>query len=136
MFTPEIKNRLMIAIFSIIFLGSMNNANLGAFFPLFAQENDWINDKVLTEQEVALIMSFPMLSQVIFSPFVSRIKAKLGTKNTILLGLTLNMLSAVGLGSLSLVKEVTIFKYGSLVCRFIQGAGDKITQITYYCVVT
>ena len=41
MFTPQIKKRLMIALFAIIILNKVGTVNPGAWFPLFALENDW-----------------------------------------------------------------------------------------------
>ena len=88
----------LIAVIIIIFIENTNVANLGAFFPLFAENNDWTDDQKLTDNDVALIMSFYSFSQVIFSVLISKIKNKVGAKNTILLGLTLVMLATLGMG--------------------------------------
>ena len=104
----------------------MNVSNLGAFFPIFAEKNDWAGEKKLGDDDVALIISFFSISQVIFSPFISKIKNRIGTKNTILLGLTLTMGSTMGLGYLAIIKQSSKFKYISLALRFVQGAGDII----------
>jgi MFS family permease len=94
-------------------------ANLGAFFPLFAETNDWSNGNKLTDNDVALIMSFYSFSQVIFSVLISKIKNKLGAKNTILVGLSLVMFATFGMGLIQMVKDAEIFKFISLALRFL-----------------
>jgi len=63
------------------------------------------------------------------------IKNWLGTKNTIVIGLVLVMISTGGLGAIEVIKNGNQFRYIALGLRFIQGAGDIMLQITCYGVI-
>ena len=52
------------------------------------------------------------------------IKNWLGTKNTIVIGLVLVMVSTGGLGAIEVIKNGNQFRYIALGLRFIQGSGD------------
>ena len=73
----------------------------------------------ITETDIGWIIASFSLAQVMVSPFNSRIKNYLGTKNTMQIGMFLVMISTVGLGAIAHVKSNNTFKYIALVLRFI-----------------
>jgi MFS family permease len=115
-------------------------SNLSAFLPLYAASNNWTvtsdgTDTSLSDNDISLILAAFSVAQVIFSPFNSLIKNWLGTKNTIVIGLILVMISTGGLGAIAIIMNGNQFRYIALGLRFIQGAGDIMLQITCYGVI-
>jgi MFS family permease len=109
-FTEEIKKKTLYAIIVVILIGNMMVSNLSAFLPLFVAKNDWTisedgSDTSLTDNEISYILASFSVAQVIFSPFNSLIKNWLGTKNTIVIGLFLVMISTGGLGAIAVIKN-------------------------------
>lgn len=99
-------------------------SNLSAFLPLFVEANDWAvttsgTDTKLSDNDISLILAAFSVAQVIFSPFNSLIKNWLGTKNTIIIGLFLVMISTGGLGAIAIVSNGDQFRYIALGLRFI-----------------
>jgi len=104
-------------------------SNLSAFLPLFVDSHAWTTtssgtDTALSANDISLILAAFSVAQVIFSPFNSLIKNWLGTKNTIVIGLFLVMISTGGLGAIAHIYNGNQFRYIALGLRFIQGAGD------------
>ena len=99
-------------------------SNLSAFLPLFVASNDWTvtssgTDTTLSDNDISWILAVFSVAQVIFSPFNSLIKKWLGTKNTIVIGLFLVMISTGGLGAIAVIKNGNQFRYIALGLRFI-----------------
>ena len=76
------------------------------------------------ETDIGWIIASFSLAQVIFSPLNSKIKNKIGAKNTMLCGLMLVMGSTASLGAIAHIHDGHKFKYIAIALRFIQGAGD------------
>jgi len=70
------------------------------------------------------------------APFNSLIKNTIGTKNTIILGLSLVTLTTVGLGVIYAITDGNYFVYSAIILRYIQGAGGVLLQITSYGVIS
>ena len=123
-FTDEIKKKTLIAVLVVILIGNMMVANLVAFLPTFVEENAWVVastgiSTALTANDVSWIIAAFSAAQVLFSPFNSVIKNWLGTKNAIVIGLVLVMISTTGLGAIAHIKNGHQFRYIALGLRFI-----------------
>ena len=98
-------------------------ANIIAFLPTFAEENNWLiingTSTAIYETDVGLIVASFSLAQVVFSPVVSRVKNKIGAKNTMLGGLLLVFVSTTCLGLIAHVKHGVWFKYMAVGFRFL-----------------
>jgi fucose permease len=94
--------------------------NIVSFLPLFIIKNQWESSDgfVIDENDISLIIAVFAVAQIIFSPLNSRIKNKLGAKNTILFGLTLMMITCVGLGSIARIKDPKHFLIIAIILRF------------------
>ena len=64
------------------------------------------------------------------SPFVSSCKNRIGAKSTIILGWLITILSSVGFGFLSLLKDGNVFAYCGMGLRAMQGLGECLVQVT------
>jgi MFS family permease len=122
-FTPTVKKRILWAILIQILIGNMMVSNLTAFLPTFCESNKWAEvDGVQTDvsnNDIGYIIASFSAAQVIFSPLNSNIKNYLGTKNTILIGLFLVMLSTCGLGAIANISNGNTFRSIALALRFV-----------------
>lgn len=85
--------------------------------------------------DISLIVAIFQLAQIMFAPFVSKIKNALGTKNAIISGFLLEALCLAGLGACGYFDDVFYFKWISVVLRFVQGFGDVVMQVACYGLV-
>jgi MFS family permease len=99
--------------------------NVAAFLPLYTNEkHDWngVNKtcpvenetskeiiykpcSVITDDQNAIIISVFSISCIIFAPFNSFIKNKIGSKNSIILGFTIMGITTCGLGIITLINS-------------------------------
>lgn len=70
------------------------------------------------------------------APFNSLIKNTIGTKNTIILGLSIVTLTVIGLGAIYALNDGVKFTFAAIVLRYIEGAGAIMLQITSYGVIS
>jgi MFS family permease len=75
------------------------------------------------------------VAQVVFAPFSSAIKNRIGTKNTILFGFFMLTITTFGLGAIAKINDAYTFKYVGDSMRFLQGFGDILLQVTCYNLV-
>ena len=98
-------------------------SNLTAFLPTYVENAKWeeVNgvQTTVTTNDISWIIASFSAAQVVFAPFTSQIKNYLGTKNTIIIGLFLVMLSTVGLGAIANILNGNTFRYIALGLRFI-----------------
>ena len=95
--------------------------NLMSFLPTFYKDKDWASGPDLSESDTALIIASFSIAQIIFAPLNSSIKALLGTKNSILLGLVIMTLTNFCLGAIAHLNNTTQFKVCAVALRFWQG---------------
>ena len=98
--------------------------NMAAFLPPFIDSHEWSVPKdlnAISTFDVSLILSVFSVAQVIFAPFNSAIKNKLGAKNAVLVGFGFLTLATFGLGAIANFTDPYLFKYFAVGLRFIQG---------------
>ena len=78
----------------------------------------------MDETANAYILGAFSVAQVLFAPFCSSIKNRLGTKNTILLGFFLLVITTIGLGYIAEINDAIKFETFAISLRFVQGFGD------------
>lgn len=100
--------------------------NLMSFMPTFYKDKEWTSGPDLTEADTALILASFSIAQIIFAPLNTSIKKRVGTKNSILLGLLIVTLSTTGLGAIAHLNDTTQFKWSAVALRFWQGQGDVL----------
>ena len=134
--TPALKKRLVLSSLFALTIGSMMLLNLDTFLPLYCEKVTWTSNNSVSNFEVSIIIAIFALTQIIFAPFNSIIKNKMGSKNTILFGFLLMTLTTFGLGFISYSKDAKLFLGVSIFLRFFQGMGDILLQITILTVIT
>jgi MFS family permease len=118
----EEKNKIMIACFVSLTIGNMMINNVVAVIPDMIDNQDWIGtlDKTpLNEGDVSLIVAIFSIAQIIFAPFNSSIKNRLGGKNTIIFGLIMMTVTTFFLAFLTSVKQPSQFMYIACTLRFL-----------------
>ena len=128
------KKEILVAAFTAMCIASMMVYNVAAFLAPFA--NGWVRRGELSTSDVSLIISIFSVAQITFAPFNSAIKNRLGSKNTILVGIILLSATAFGLGAISWIEDPVAFKWAALCLRFLQGQGDIMVQVTCYSLAT
>ena len=110
---------------------------MAAFMPPFIESHKWVSSDnyILSAFDVSLILSIFSIAQVIFAPFNSIIKNKLGAKNAVLAGFALLTVTTFGLGAIASFEDPHWFKYFAVSLRFIQGQGDIMLLSTCYGLV-
>ena len=100
--------------------------NMASFLPPFINNHQWISDDhyPISSFDISLILSIFSVAQVIFAPFNSVIKNKLGAKNAVLVGFCFLTCATFGLGAIANFNDPHLFKYFAVGLRFIQGQGD------------
>ena len=93
--------------------------NLDTFLPIFCEENSWDDQGSVSNIQVTFIIVIFALTQLIFAPFNSIIKNKLGAKNTIVAGFFTMTLSTYGIGIVSYIKDPTLFITIGIIMRFL-----------------
>ena len=78
----------------------------------------------MDSNDVSVIIAVFSIAQILFAPFNSAIKNRIGAKNLILLGFFLLTSTTIGLGAIALVTAPHDFKYLAVTLRFFQGTGD------------
>jgi MFS family permease len=136
--SPAVKKKALVACLIALTIGNMMIENMASFLPPFVGSHTWKSDDnyALTPFDISLILSIFSIAQVIFAPFNSIIKNKLGAKNAVLVGFTLLTLATFGLGAIANFTDPHTFKYFAVALRFIQGQGDIMLQITCYTLIT
>ena len=111
--------------------------NMAAFLPTFIESDamKWKGGIKPSTYDVTLIISIFYVVQIIFAPFTTCIKNKLGTKNTIVYGFVLLTSTTFGLGLLAEIPDANKFYKIALALRVLQGFGDIIVQVTFYTVI-
>jgi len=56
---------------------------------------------------------------MIFSPFVGKVKNKIGGKTSIIIGFIVMIATSIGIGMLSLIPYQQQFKYAGVAARFL-----------------
>lgn len=113
--------------------------NVTAFLPLYTDEkHDWdgvvkhcpisinktsnetseVECSAVGPTEVSIIISVFSIASIIFAPFNSCIKNKIGSKNSIILGFIMMGLTTFGLGLITLINSSTLFVYTAIILRF------------------
>jgi len=92
--------------------------NLDTFLPLYCEKTNWSSADSVSNFEVSIIIAIFAFTQIIFAPFNSIIKNKMGSKNTILFGFLLMTLTTFGLGLISYSKNAKLFLGVSICLRF------------------
>jgi MFS family permease len=95
--------------------------NLMSFLPTFYTDKEWTSGPELTESDTALILASFSIAQIMFAPLNTAIKGRIGTKNSILVGLLIVTLTTTGLGAISHLNDTTQFKWCAVALRFWQG---------------
>ena len=97
--------------------------NLAAFMPPFIESHKWVSSDnyLLSAFDVSLILSIFSIAQVIFAPFNSIIKNKIGAKNAVLVGFALLTATTFGLGAIASFDNPHSFYYWAVTLRFFQG---------------
>lgn len=90
----------------------------------------------VSNYDISSILGIFHLSQILWSFWNASLRNKIGSKNLILLGLFLLMISALCLGLIALSKDGSQFVTFALIARFVMGVGDMMIQMTCYCIVT
>jgi len=100
--------------------------NMASFLPPFIGSHHWESSDLypISPFDTSLILSVFSVAQVIFAPFNSVIKNKLGAKNAVLVGFGFLTLATFGLGAIANFSDPHLFKYFAVGLRFIQGQGD------------
>jgi len=68
--------------------------------------------------QVSAIISVFSIASIIFAPFNSFIKNKIGSKNSIILGFIMMGITTCGLGLLALINSSNLFVFIAIVLRF------------------
>ena len=115
------KKRALIACLIAITIGNMMIENMASFMPPFIESHIWSSsgNYAITTFDISIILSVFSIAQVIFAPFNSIIKNKIGAKNSILVGFVLMTLSTFGLGAIANFNDPHVFKYFAVALRFI-----------------
>jgi MFS family permease len=92
-----------------------------AIIPLYVKRNH----PTLGISEVALIMVFTEVAGFILSPLIGSFLEKFGRKNVILTGFVTISIGTALLAMTDLIENDTEYMFASIICRFIQGAGDQ-----------
>jgi len=123
---PEVKKRALMACLLALTIGNMMIENMASFLPPFIGSHKWDSPDAypISPFDISLILSVFSVAQVIFAPFNSAIKNRLGAKNAILVGFGLLTVATFGLGAIANFTDPHIFKYLAVGLRFIQGQGD------------
>jgi MFS family permease len=134
----SVKKKALVACLLALTIGNMMIENMASFMPPFIENHTWTSSDnyKLTSFDVSLILSIFSVAQVIFAPFNSIIKNKLGAKNAVLVGFSLLTIATFGLGAIANFTDPHLFKYFAVGLRFIQGQGDIMLQITCYTLIT
>lgn len=116
-----VKKKALIACLLALTIGNMMIENMASFMPPFIDTHVWVSSDQykLTSFDVSLILSIFSVAQVIFAPFNSIIKNKLGAKNAVLVGFSLLTIATFGLGAIANFTDPHIFKYFAVGLRFI-----------------
>tara|TARA_B110000285_G_C15026383_1_gene564388 strand:+ start:46 stop:330 length:285 start_codon:yes stop_codon:yes gene_type:complete len=93
----------------------MNVMNLYTCLPGYLEKKVWDSNPFNDSTYILAIWS---VGQVVFSPFNSKLKNKIGAKNQILIGLFLVGITSLVLGLLSLVEDGTNFYIAAMFLRF------------------
>ena len=136
--TPAVKKKALVACLIALTIGNMMIENMASFLPPFINDHPWTSSDnyQISTFDTSLILAVFSIAQVIFAPFNSVIKNKLGAKNAVLVGFGLLTISTFGLGAISNFTDPHLFKYFAVGLRFIQGQGDIMLQITCYTLIT
>ena len=136
--TPAVKKKALVACLIALTIGNMMIENMASFLPPFINDHPWTSSDnyQISTFDTSLILAVFSIAQVIFAPFNSVIKNKLGAKNAVLVGFGFLTISTFGLGAISNFTDPHLFKYFAVGLRFIQGQGDIMLQITCYTLIT
>ena len=136
-YTPSQKKKILFSCLIALFIGNLMIMNVTAFLPLYAEKRtDWDNnetvkvvknstgsdvivkDSPITSPQISLIISIFSIAQIIFAPFNSAIKNKMGSKNTIIFGFILMTATTFGIGTLTHMSNHYKFVYTAVLLRF------------------
>ena len=94
--------------------------NVASFLPSFCKKNNWeeVDGTKVEETQISLILSVFAAAQIVFAPFNSVVKNKIGSKNTILIGFFLMCSTTFGLGCLAYIKDPMTFIIIGVLLRF------------------
>lgn len=117
------KNRILFSCLLALCIGNLMQNVVESFLPSFINSDlkEWKDNVRPSDTEGALIISVYSLAQIFFAPLNALIKNKMGSKNTILLGLGLMALTTFGLGFASTLDDADSFKSIAVALRFFQG---------------
>lgn len=99
-------------------------------------EGQSLEEQKLDSKEISFIIGAFFVACIINSPFNSKIKNALGSRNAIMFGFTEMIISSFGLGLASRCQDPTYFFYSSMILRFFQGQGNGIIQFSSYTIIT
>jgi MFS family permease len=102
--------------------------NVAVFLPTFLDDkNDlsqddggWVTEDgyTINANDVSLIIAVFSVAQILFAPFNSLLKNKIGAKSLVLLGFLLLTVTTVGLGAIAKVSNPHNFKWFAIGLRF------------------
>ena len=108
-------------------IANMMLLNVAVFLPTFLDDkNDlpvdgggWVTDDGYTidANDVSLIIAVFSIAQILFAPFNSLLKNKIGAKSLVLVGFLLLTVTTVGLGAIARVSDPHDFKWYAVVLR-------------------
>ena len=121
-FDDSTKRKILISSLFALLIGNMMVSNVVVFLPLFVEDRNgkWSNGEAenITEAKLGYIIGSFSVAQVMFAPFCSKIKNSLGTKNTILIGFFLLVITTIGLGLIAILNDSIAFLSCAIGMRF------------------
>jgi len=110
--TPEYNNKtekkkILIATLLSFTVANMMINNIVAVLPEHIEHQQWtsLDGYTLNEDDTALIIGIFSIGELIFAPFNGPIKNALGSKNAILYGFTMIIITTIGLGVISNISD-------------------------------
>ena len=119
--TESQKSTIMRTCLCSLTVACMMIYNIAYFLPTFIKNNTkWQSEDgyELDSSNIALIISIFFIAQIIMTPFISKIKNCVGSKNMLLIGFTMLSVTTFGLGAVTWIYNPRTFMYVSLMLRF------------------